>query len=105
MRIVMLLLALVIFCERGLAQTTRPTTKPTSQPAIAELHAKAVKFMRMRQWAQVAPLIDRAFGARPVFEHDRALIINRGIMDVQRGNAMRAVNDMSAWGASHPEID
>jgi hypothetical protein len=83
-----------------------PATQPLARVAVppAELLAEGISSMRAAKWPEAAALLNRAYRDMPPDQISRALILDRAIVDfVQGANVTRAVKDLSAYLAAHPD--
>src|SRR5437016_1612499 len=102
---------LMILAASASAQAIAPSTRPVSpapatRPSIEQLHAQAYDLMRAGQTQKAGVLLEQAYRARPLAEHDRALVLNHALLDIQQKvNAMRAAKDLREYLRLHPEPD
>ena len=88
-----------------------PATRPalaaaTTQPALDELHRRAVELMRQGEWKKAVEPMARVYRALPPDQQPRAVILNQAILDVKlRTNAGRAVRDLTQYLSKHKAVD
>ena len=78
----------------------KPSGKLTDPRWIDSLHIQAVAFMRLGQPAKAAPTLQRLVDAGTT---NRSIVLNHALCDILQQNPMRAVKNLKAFAASHPD--
>src|SRR4051812_14309304 len=77
------------------ASATTSPALPTSRPSVEQLSRTGYEALREKQYQKAAAPLDAAYGARPLAQQSRALLLNHAMVDVAlKKNAMRAVKDV-----------
>jgi tetratricopeptide (TPR) repeat protein len=83
------------------ATLRNPIGKLNDPNWIDSLHIQAVAHMRLGQFARAGDVLERAYMSGMM---NRSLLVNHAIIDISLKNAaMRAVKDLKAYNATHPD--
>ncbi len=75
-------------------------------PTALELETQAFDWMGKGNYPKARTLIDRAYSLTPAAQRNRALILNRAILDVtQKSLVMRGLKELSTYLIARPEAD
>ena len=78
--------------------TATTLAAPATKPSAADLHAQAYQLMLDGDFAKAKPLLEQAYQLTPLKERNRALVLNRAILDMtQRTFVMRAIRDLTTY--------